>query len=65
MATRSNYNTISDLATAVFDNGRRGSPKPGCDCVQCFGYCIVDQAVAEREGFARRDEAKHVVEDIQ
>jgi hypothetical protein len=33
--------------------------------VQCFGYCIVDQAVAEREGFARRDEAKHVVEDGQ
>lgn len=27
-------------ASAVFDNGRRGNPKPGCDCVQCFGYCL-------------------------
>jgi hypothetical protein len=58
-------NTISELATAVFDNGRRGSPKPGCDCVQCFGYCIVDQEAAAREGFARRDNAKHVPEDVQ
>lgn len=24
------------------DNGRRGDPRPGCDCVQCFGYCIND-----------------------
>lgn len=30
-------------ATAVFDNGRRGAPRPGCDCLQCFGYCIVDR----------------------
>jgi len=27
--------------TAVFDKGRRGNPLPGCDCVQCFGYCLI------------------------
>jgi len=27
---------------ADFDNGRRGEPKPGCDCVQCFGRCLSD-----------------------
>ena len=47
--------TISDiagLATAVFDNGRRGMPRPGCDCEQCFGYCLVDQDKASRDGYA-------------
>ena len=33
----------------IFDNGRRGEPRPGCDCRQCFGYCIVDHDVARRE----------------
>lgn len=28
-------------STAVYDKGRRGNPLPGCDCVQCFGYCLV------------------------
>ena len=27
-------------ASAIGDNGRRGEPLPGCDCVQCFGYCL-------------------------
>lgn len=40
--------TISELATKVFDTGRRGNPKPGCDCEQCFGYCLVDPEVALR-----------------
>jgi len=31
-------------ATAVFDKGRRGNPLPGCDCVQCFGYCMINGA---------------------
>ena len=35
--------------TEIFDNGRRGEPRLGCDCVQCFGYCIVDHDVARRE----------------
>lgn len=39
---------INGLATAVFDNGRRGQPRPGCDCEQCFGYCLID-----RDGAAR------------
>lgn len=38
-------------ADAILDNGRRGDPLPGCDCVQCFGMCMVDREVAERAGF--------------
>lgn len=41
--------TISELTTAVFDNGRRGNPKPGCDCRQCFGYCMIDGDEAFRQ----------------
>ena len=41
--------TIEALATAVFDNGRRGMPRPGCDCEQCFGYCLVDRDEAYRK----------------
>lgn len=37
--------------TAVFDKGRRGEPLAGCDCVQCFGYCMVDGDEAMRERF--------------
>jgi hypothetical protein len=37
------------LNTTVFDNGRRGEPLPGCDCVQCFGYCMIDRDAAVRE----------------
>lgn len=40
--------SIEHLASAVTDNGRRGEPKPGCDCVQCFGYCIIDHDLASR-----------------
>jgi len=36
------------VATAVYDRGRRGNPLPGCDCVQCFGYCMVDGDEAQR-----------------
>lgn len=43
--------TIGNLASSVFDNGRRGNPKPGCDCFQCFGYCLVDQDEAMRARF--------------
>jgi len=35
-------------STAVFDKGRRGNPLPGCDCVQCFGYCMIDGDERER-----------------
>jgi len=37
------------IASEVFDRGRRGEPLLGCDCVQCFGYCMVDHDVARRE----------------
>jgi hypothetical protein len=40
---------ISELSTAVYDTGRRGEPKMGCDCVQCFGYCLVDRDEAFRQ----------------
>lgn len=45
-----NRASISQLASAVRDNGRRGEPRAGCDCMQCFGYCIVneDQALRDR-----------------
>lgn len=36
-------------ATEIFDRGRRGEPMLGCDCMQCFGYCLVDHDVARRE----------------
>ena len=45
--------TIEKLASAVFDNGRRGNPRPGCDCEQCFGYCLVDNDKAPRDAMAR------------
>ena len=48
-----NKNSIDSIASAVFDNGRRGNPRPGCDCVQCFGYCLIDADEAFRETFER------------
>lgn len=44
---------IENLASAVTDNGRRGAPLAGCDCLQCFGYCMIDREVAERTRFER------------
>lgn len=44
-------NSHDNLTSAVFDNGRRGNPRPGCDCEQCFGYCMVDGDKAQRESF--------------
>jgi hypothetical protein len=54
-------NTVRYLSQAekpisqVFDTGRRGNPLPGCDCVQCFGYCSVNYEVAEREKAEKRE----------
>ena len=47
-------NSIAELVRPGIyeDNGRRGNPKPGCDCVQCFGYCLVDPEVALHQSFA-------------
>lgn len=44
---------IDELTSAVFDNGRRGNPRPGCDCEQCFGYCLVDSDKATRDMLER------------
>ena len=51
-------------STAVFDKGRRGNPLNGCDCVQCFGYCMVngDEAVRVQDNGNRKgddDERLH------
>lgn len=49
--------SISELASQVVDNGRRGNPKPGCDCVQCFGYCMIDADQAVRDRALANDQA--------
>lgn len=56
MKTSARLNTIEELATTVYDNGRRGNPLPGCDCVQCFGYCKYDQQAVERLRVRRFEE---------
>jgi len=43
-------------AAEVIDNGRRGEPISGCDCMQCFGRCMVDSELRYREGLRRTDE---------
>lgn len=42
-------NSIGRLTSAVIDTGRRGEPLPGCDCMRCFGHCMVDRDAAVRE----------------
>jgi hypothetical protein len=42
------------------DNRRRGNPLPGCDCLQCFGRCIIDQDAAARIGLVRVFERRRV-----
>lgn len=39
------------FVSEVFDRGRRGKPLLGCDCVTCFGYCLLDSDAARREEF--------------
>lgn len=50
-------NTIARIGNAgeMHDNRRRGNPKNGCDCVQCFGYCIVEAEVALRQRLLKHD----------
>ena len=50
-ATKKQALAIADLTSGIFDNGRRGMPRPGCDCEQCFGYCLVDADEAVRRTF--------------
>ncbi len=44
--------SIINLTSTVFYNGRRGMPQPGCDCEQCFGYCLVDDDKRARAAFS-------------
>lgn len=46
-------------ASAVFDNGRRGNPLLGCDCVVCFGYCMIDADEAVRAKLQTADKRSH------
>lgn len=47
-------------ASAVYDKGRRGNPLPGCDCVQCFGYCQIDGDLRLRQSFAKQESSSAV-----
>lgn len=50
--------SIANLSSTVQDNGRRGMPKMGCDCMQCFGRCIVDGDQAVRDQALKNDAAR-------
>ena len=50
------------IASAVFDNRRRGEPLLGCDCVTCFGYCLINQDVALRELSGLREKHGYFIE---
>lgn len=41
--------SIEGLSSSVRSNGRKGAPKIGCDCMQCFGYCMFDSDEAFRQ----------------
>lgn len=61
--------SISELSSSVVDTGRRGEPKMGCDCMQCFGYCQVDVDQAVRDQALKNDAAyrareKPIVEEV-
>jgi hypothetical protein len=60
---RVDKNSISELSSAIVDNGRRGEPRAGCDCMQCFGYCIIDTDQAVREQALRNDARRGTIGD--
>lgn len=47
-----------DRESGTFDTGRRGEPRPGCDCVRCFGYCLVDRDEQARAVLIALEEAR-------
>lgn len=51
------------VASEVFDRGRRGEPLLGCDCVTCFGYCIVDHGLLLREIRISKNDAATLQEE--
>lgn len=60
--SRVDKDSIESLSSSVHDNGRRGEPKPGCDCMQCFGRCIVDADQALRDQALRNDHSYRPVD---
>ena len=48
MTAKITATSIVSFGSVLTDNKRRGEPKPGCDCVQCFGMCIVEHELAVR-----------------
>ena len=53
--------SIVSFGSVLTDNKRRGDPKPGCDCVQCFGMCIVEHELAVRDRALLLDHAVVIV----
>ena len=56
---------IERIASSVRDNRRRGAPVPGCDCVQCFGYCQHDNDHATRARMERAGQAHREREEVR
>ena len=42
----------------VPDTGRRGEPRIGCDCVYCWGQCLIDHGAQCRELFMEKAHAE-------
>jgi hypothetical protein len=53
------YEKATILVYGTDDNMRRGNPLPGCDCVQCFGHCIIDHDLAHRVLMERSEQVEH------
>ena len=56
-------NDFPDI-TRQLRSRRSGPPLPGCDCMQCFGYCLINSDVQLRELMSARDEASALRRDI-
>jgi hypothetical protein len=50
-------NSIEAIST-VEDRGTRGKPRAGCDCMQCFGYCMLDRDKFFREVFSAKEDRR-------
>ena len=42
-------------AHEVFDTRRRGEPRLGCDCMYCWGQCMIRQDMALRDALGHND----------
>ena len=55
-----NEDKIKDYTSTITDNGRCGELLPGCDCMRCFGYCMIDAEQRQRD---LMDAERNAVED--